>query len=343
MLLDDFDYCLPPDLIAQKPSDRRDAARLMTLDRRSGAIGESVFSSIGGLFRAGDLLALNDTRVIPARLTGVKESGGRVEVFLVRRSPQPAEIWHCLIRSSKPPRPGVRIFLAEGVTAQVIGRGEGDTWEVSFSPAEGFAAWLERVGSMPLPPYIRRPADEEDRERYQTVFSRVKGAVAAPTAGLHMTSELLDEIRSRGVETVSLTLHVGLGTFMPVRVEDLRDHRMHREYYHIPEQTARAVGRARQEGGRVIALGTTTCRALEQAAADDGGLRSGEGEADIFIRPGYVFKVVDALITNFHLPKSTLLMLVSAFAGKEFLFRAYAEAVRREFRFYSYGDAMFIF
>ncbi|KAF0217738.1 MAG: S-adenosylmethioninetRNA [Geobacteraceae bacterium] len=342
MQLEDFDYLLPPELIAQKPSDRRDAARLMTLERQSGTIGETVFSSIAGLFREGDLLVLNDTRVIPARLFGFKESGGRAEVFLVRRVPRSGEVWQCLIRTSKPPRTGSNILLAEGVTACVEERDEGDTWTVSFSPAEGFEEWLERVGSMPLPPYIRRGVEDQDRERYQTVFARVKGAVAAPTAGLHMTSELLRTIRSRGVEVAPLTLHVGLGTFMPVRVEDLRNHRMHRENFSIPEKTAAAINGRRKRGGRVVALGTTTCRALEQAAADDGFVRTGEGEADIFICPGYRFKVADALITNFHLPKSTLLMLVSAFAGKDPLFRAYEEAVRRGFRFFSYGDAMFI-
>lgn len=342
MLLAEFDYHLPPELIAQKPSDRRDAARLLTLERQSGALAETVFSAIDGLFRDGDLLVLNNTRVIPARLTGFKESGGKVEVFLVRRVPCPGEVWRCLVRASKPPKAGVAIRLAEGVTAHVLERDEEDTWKVSFSPVEGFEGWLERAGSMPLPPYIRRAAEEHDRERYQTVFASVKGAVAAPTAGLHMTPELMEAIRSRGVEIAPLTLHVGLGTFMPVRVEALQDHRMHREYYSIPEATATAVNRRRREGGRVVALGTTACRALEQAAAKDGSVRPGDGEADIFIRPGYEFRAVDALITNFHLPKSTLLMLVSAFAGKELLFRAYAEAVQRRFRFFSYGDAMFI-
>lgn len=344
MQLADFDYLLPSGLIAQEPSDRRDAARLMTLERQSGVIGETVFSAIAGLFREGDLLVLNDTRVIPARLFGFKESGGRVEVFLVRRVPGSGEVWRCLIRSSKLPKAGITILLAEGVTARVEERAEGDTWTVSFSPAAEFEEWLERVGSMPLPPYIKRNAEDHDRERYQTVFARVKGAVAAPTAGLHMTPELLREIQSRGVDVAPLTLHVGLGTFMPVRVDDLREHRMHRETFSIPEKTAAAINDRRKGGGRVVALGTTTCRALEHASADDGTVRGGgEDETDIFIRPGYRFKVVDALITNFHLPKSTLLMLVSAFAGKDLLFRAYEEAVQRRFRFFSYGDAMFIF
>jgi S-adenosylmethionine:tRNA ribosyltransferase-isomerase len=315
----------------------------MTLDRGSGTLGETIIAEIAGLFRQGDLLVVNDTRVIPARLLGKKESGGRVEVFLVRRLIQPGEVWQCLIRASKPPQPGSMLILAAGLTARVVEKGEQESWTVSFSPAEGFSELLERIGSMPLPPYIRRSAEDDDRERYQTVFARVKGAVAAPTAGLHFTDGLLQKIRERGVEVVPLTLHVGLGTFMPIRVEKLSEHRMHREYYSIPAETVRAVNLRKKEGGRVIALGTTTTRALEHAAAGDGTLRPGEGEADIFICPGYTFKVVDALITNFHLPKSTLLMLVSAFAGKELLFRAYAEAVERRFRFFSYGDAMFIY
>ena len=342
MRLEEYDYELPADLIAQIPATERASARLMTVERSSGSIGETVFGSIATLLNPGDLLVVNDTRVIPARLMGHKESGGRVEVFLVRRLPEAGEHWHCLLRASKPPKPGSRLLLDEGMTASVEERGEGECWKVAFSPEEGFATWLERYGSMPLPPYIRRAADEHDRERYQTVFARERGAVAAPTAGLHMTPELLAALVARGVEIAPLTLHVGLGTFMPVRVENLEEHRMHREEYFIPEATAAAIAQRKQQGGRVIALGTTTTRALEHAANTSGTVRSGAGEADIFICPGYDFKVVDALITNFHLPKSTLLMLVSAFAGKGLLFRAYEEAVRRRFRFYSYGDAMMI-
>lgn len=343
MLLDDFDYFLPPELIAQQPSDRRDASRLLALDKETGTMAEGSFREIPGLFRQGDLLVVNDTRVIPARLTGRKESGGRVEVFLVRKLAGPGELWHCLIKASKAPKPGMHLLLPEDLGALVIGRGTDELWTVSFSPVEGFEERLERAGSIPLPPYIKRPAANDDRERYQTVFARVRGAVAAPTAGLHMTAELLDAVRQRGVEVVPLTLHVGLGTFMPIRVEDPREHRMHREQYVVPETTAARVNAAKTEGRRVVALGTTSARALEYAAADDGTLEPGEGEADIFIYPGYRFKVVDALITNFHLPKSTLLMMVCAFAGKDFLLGAYAEAVRRRFRFFSYGDAMFIY
>ncbi len=342
MRLEDFDYYLPPGLIAQEPAEKRDAARLMTLRRKSQEIIEAAFTDIAGLLRRGDLLVLNDTRVIPARPFGAKESGGRVELFLLRRMARLEESWECLIRSSKPPRPGTVINLAEGVTASVEERCAADTWIVSFSPMEDFEAWLERAGSMPLPPYIKRAAGEHDRERYQTVFARERGAVAAPTAGLHFTDELLGSMAERGVEIATLTLHVGLGTFLPVRVDDIHSHRMHREFYRIPEETAEAVNERKTKGGRVVAVGTTTTRALEQAATGEGRLRAGAGEADIFIYPGYVFKIVDALITNFHLPKSTLLMLVSAFAGRELLLSAYDEAVRRGFRFYSYGDAMYI-
>lgn len=342
MRIEDFDYYLPPELIAQEPADKRDAARLMTLDRLSGSIGESRFAEASRLLRKGDLLVLNDTRVIPARLLGVKDSGGRAEIFLVRKQICPGENWQCLIRSSKPPRPGTFIRLPGDVTATVLERGDEETWRVSFTPVEGFEGWLDRTGRMPLPPYIKRPAGEHDRDRYQTVFAREKGAVAAPTAGLHFTDELLRTIAGMGVEIVTLTLHVGLGTFLPIRVDDPLHHRMHREYYRIPEETARAVNMRKKEGGRVVAVGTTTTRALEQAAAGDGMLGAGDGEADIFIYPGYSFKIVDALFTNFHLPKSTLLMLVSAFTGREILFEAYAEAVLRGFRFYSYGDGMFI-
>lgn len=340
--LADYDYTLPPELIAQSPAQKREASRLLLLGRKDGAVSETIFSEIPTLFRRGDLLVLNDTRVIPARLLGRKESGGRAEVFLVRRLPVEGEVWSCLIKASKSPKPGALILLPEGITATVIGRDDRELWTLSFSPAEDFHERLERAGDMPLPPYIKREAEGFDAERYQTVFAKRKGAVAAPTAGLHFTEELLGRVRERGVEMAALTLHVGLGTFMPVRVEDLREHRMHKELYSIPGETTEAIDRCKAGNGRVIALGTTTTRALEHAAGPDGTVRPGEGEADIFITPGYEFRVIDGLITNFHLPKSTLLMLVSAFAGKDHLFRAYEEAVRREFRFYSYGDAMMI-
>jgi len=340
MLLSDFDYELPEELIAQHPAARRDASRVLTLERANGGLGESTVAGLAGLFRAGDLLVLNDTRVIPARLQGRKESGGAVEIFLVRRVAGAEEVWHCLVKASKTPKPGCRVLLSAGVVA-TVGEREAGEWRVSFQGCGDFWGWLEQAGSMPLPPYIKRAPQGEDLERYQTVFAREKGAVAAPTAGLHFTPELLDQIRGKGVQVAALTLHVGLGTFMPVRVEELAEHTMHREWYRIPQETADAVRATRERGGRVIALGTTALRALEHAAAS-GDLLPGEREADIFILPGYRFRVVDALITNFHLPKSTLFMLVCAFAGKDRMLGAYREAVRRRFRFFSYGDAMFI-
>jgi len=341
MKIDDFDFVLPPELIATEPLADRDASRLMTLDRLSGAVGEAVISDLPQLLQAGDLLVLNDTRVLPARLFGKKESGGGVELFLVRRVAGDDEQWDALIRASKPCRSGTRILLSEGVVATVVVAGEGETRLVSFSGYTDFNSWLERTGQVPLPPYIRRAPLESDRERYQTVFASERGAVAAPTAGLHFTTGLLDKIRGHGVRTATVTLHVGLGTFMPMRVEDPRQHRMHSEWYRVPEETVAAIADCRGRGGRVVAVGTTVTRALEHAAAGE-RLQPGSGETDIFIFPGYTFRVVDALITNFHLPKSTLLMLVSAFAGRENVLHAYEEAVARRFRFYSYGDAMFI-
>jgi S-adenosylmethionine:tRNA ribosyltransferase-isomerase len=340
MRLSDFDYELPAELIAQHPAERRDASRVLSVDRGTGALGELTVAGIAALFRPGDLLVLNDTRVIPARLHGRKETGGAVEIFLVRRLSGEAELWSSLIKASKSPAPGTRLLLQDGVVATVVARGEGE-WQVLFEGSDDFMAWLEQAGSMPLPPYIKREPKGEDLERYQTVFAREKGAVAAPTAGLHFTEQLLRGIGERGVGIAPLTLHVGLGTFMPVRVEELSEHTMHRELYRIPEATVEAIRRTKERGGRVVALGTTTLRALEHAASL-GELQSGEREADLFILPGYRFRVVDALFTNFHLPKSTLFMLVCAFAGKEPMLRAYGEAVRRRFRFFSYGDAMFI-
>jgi S-adenosylmethionine:tRNA ribosyltransferase-isomerase len=343
MQLADFDYSLPPELVAVEPAARRDAARLLTLRRTGGALGETVMADLPALLQPGDLLVVNDTRVIPARLFGSKESGGRVELFLVRRLPGSDEEWTCLIRAAKPCRPGTRLFLPEGMVATILAMQEEATWRVAFEPREDFDGWLDRYGSMPLPPYLKRPATAADRERYQTVFARERGAVAAPTAALHFTPELLAAIAARGVPVATVTLHVGLGTFLPVRVDNILEHRMHRERYRIPAETARAVADCRARGGRVVAVGTTVARTLEQAGRDDGAVEPGAGEADIFIYPGYRFKVVDALLTNFHLPKSTLLMLVAAFAGREQVLRAYDEAIARRFRFYSYGDAMLIY
>jgi len=341
MQLDDFDFVLPPELIALEPPAARESAKLLILARESGELAETLVSELPNILLPTDLLVLNDTKVIPARLHGEKLSGGKTEIFLVRRIEAEREEWSALLRASKPPKAGTVINLAEQVRAVVIGRGENEEWLVSFSGAADFLGWLDRNGSVPLPPYIKRAPHEKDRQRYQTVFARESGAVAAPTAGLHFTERLLGLIGAKGVETATITLHVGLGTFMPVRVDDFTQHRMHRERYSIPEETVAAIARCRKRGGRVVAVGTTVARTLEFAA--NGNIpASGSGEADIFIYPGYDFKVVDALLTNFHLPKSTLLMLVAAFAGREPVLAAYRAAIERGFRFYSYGDAMFI-
>ena len=342
MRLKDFDYFLPEELIALEPPQQREAARLLAVDKSSGVLVDSAILSLPDFLKKGDLLVFNDTRVIPARLFGKKRSGGRVEIFLVRRAVGESEEWSALIRSSKPPRIGTVIDLADGVTAAVTGTAGEGAWLVRFSDAGDFAAWLEQHGAVPLPPYIRREPKKSDRQRYQTVFAREAGAVAAPTAGLHFTEDLLGRIAANGIETAFLTLHVGLGTFMPVRVDDPTQHKMHREFYSIPPETAAAVKRCHERGGRVIAVGTTVARTLEYAASK-GELEPGSGDADIFIYPGYRFKVVDALLTNFHLPMSTLLMLVSAFAGRELILDAYRHAVEQKYRFFSYGDAMFIY
>jgi len=341
MRLDDFDFVVSPEMIALEPPADRASARLLTLSRSSGEIAETLISELPNILLPTDLLVLNDTKVIPARLHGEKSSGGKAEIFLVRKVESEGEEWLALIRSSKSPKAGTIIHLSEQVSAVVAGRGENEEWLVSFSGTADFLSWLDRNGSVPLPPYIKRAAHEKDRQRYQTVFARESGAVAAPTAGLHFTEQLLDAIAAKGVEIATITLHVGLGTFMPVRVDDFTEHKMHRERYNIPEETVAAISRCRKRGGRVIAVGTTVARTLEFAA--NGNVpEPGSGEADIFIYPGYSFKVVNALITNFHLPKSTLLMLVAVFAGREPILAAYRTAIERGFRFYSYGDAMFI-
>jgi S-adenosylmethionine:tRNA ribosyltransferase-isomerase len=343
MLVKDFAYHLPQELIARRPTEQRDSSRLMLLDRFSGSLAEERFSNLRLHLKSGDLLVMNDTRVIPARLFGHKPTGGRVEVFLLRSLTDRDERWECLLKSSKKFSEGQVILLGSGMTAVVCSRCNAESWLVKFSGDEPFNLWLEREGHIPLPPYLQRDDNPSDRERYQTVVAREPGAVAAPTAGLHFTCELLERLRSNGVDTVFITLHTGLGTFQPVRVEHVEKHQIHSERYAISPETAEAVIRTKAAGGRVIAVGTTTARTLEYSAQLSGQIVTGSGEADIFIYPGYQFKVVDALITNFHLPESTLLMLVSAFAGRESVLEAYQEAVSKGFRFYSYGDAMFIY
>jgi len=342
MLVKDFTYHLPQELIARHPPAERDGSRLMLLDRASGSIAEDTFCNLSLSLRPGDLLVMNDTRVIPARLFGRKPSGGKVEIFLLRAITGVQERWECLLRSSKKFREGQDILLESGMTAVVLSRSGTENWLVEFTGNEPFGFWLEREGHIPLPPYLQRDDCSVDRERYQTVIAREPGAVAAPTAGLHFTHELLARLALNGIETAFLTLHTGLGTFQPVRALHVEEHRIHSERYSIPHDTAEAVNRTKAAGGRVIAVGTTSARTLEYSAQQNGHVVEGSGEADIFIYPGYRFNVVDALITNFHLPESTLLMLVSALAGREFVLEAYREAVSRRFRFYSYGDAMFI-
>lgn len=342
MRLDEFSFVLPEELIAQYPAAQRDDARLMVVDRATAQITTGTIADLHSYFRSGDLLVVNDTRVRPARLLGHKESGGRIEVFLLQRKPGESELWSCLTRASKSPRPGSQLHFPGEITGTVEGVDDQGLTLVSFVCAGGFMAAVEKFGHVPLPPYIRRADEELDRDRYQTIYAATPGAVAAPTAGLHFTTELLDLLRDKGVEIVTLTLHVGIGTFTPVRVEKLSDHRMHSESYHIPMETAAAVNRAKDEGRRVIAVGTTTTRTLEAVAASTGRVSAGEGETDIFITPGAKFRIVDGLITNFHLPESTLLVLVSAFSGQALTMLAYRQAVAERFRFFSYGDCMLI-
>ena len=345
--LADYDYDLADERIAQAPSARRDHSRLLRLERSTGRVSHRRFDEIARSFSAGDVLVVNDTAVVKARLLGRKESGGRVEVFLLdyaggRRSGDPRRFTcECLVKSSKPVRAGTRFVFDAGLTGRVAAAGDG-TCRVEFSGEEDFDALLDRVGHVPLPPYIRRADAPADRSAYQTVYAAVRGAVAAPTAGLHFTPELLDGLRAMGVAVAPITLHVGYGTFAPVRAADIREHRMHAERFAIPEATAAAVQAARTGGKRVVAVGTTAVRTLEFAADPQGRVAAGSGTCDLFIHPGFRFKAVDAMITNFHLPKSTLLMLVSAFAGRENILNAYREAVREGYRFYSYGDAMLI-
>ncbi|KAI5916347.1 tRNA preQ1(34) S-adenosylmethionine ribosyltransferase-isomerase QueA [Thauera sp. 2A1] len=334
--LNDFDYTLPPELIAQAPLPERSASRLLVVDE--GRLADRRFTDLPEFIRPGDLLVFNDTRVIHARLHGHKDSGGQIEV-LVERAIGPHEAL-AQVRASKSPKTGSLLRLAGALDVTVLGR-VGEFYHLRFPDTDDLHTLLERHGKLPLPPYIQRAAGDDDESRYQTVFAREPGSVAAPTAGLHFDDALLARLAERGAHCAWLTLHVGAGTFQPVRVDDLGEHRMHRERYVIPQETADAITATRAAGGRIIAVGTTSMRALE-AAAQDGPLQAGSGETEIFILPGFRFQVADALITNFHLPKSTLLMLVSAFAGVETIRSAYAHAVAQRYRFFSYGDAMFL-
>jgi S-adenosylmethionine:tRNA ribosyltransferase-isomerase len=338
MKLSDFDYELPPELIAREPLPERSASRLLVLRLSDGALEDRRVAELPQILSPGDLLVFNDTRVIPARLEARKPSGGRVEVLIERLLDGRQAL--ALLGSSRKPRPGAALGLAGGASLRVVER-RGDFWLLAYDGPGTLGEYLERFGTVPLPPYLGREAEARDRERYQTVFAREPGAVAAPTAGLHFDASLLQALRARGIEQALLTLHVGAGTFLPVREEDPRRHRMHAERYRIPPQLVDAILRCRARGGRVVAIGTTVVRALE-SAAQGGELRAGEGESELFIYPGYRFLAVDALFTNFHLPRSTLVMLVAAFAGRERVLAAYRHAVEARYRFYSYGDAMLI-
>jgi S-adenosylmethionine:tRNA ribosyltransferase-isomerase len=334
----DFNYVLPENLIAQKPLSERKASRLLCMDRDTGLITDGHFTDFIDLIDQRDLLVFNNTKVIPARLFGKKQSGGRVEILIERILDPHSAIAH--VRASKASKPGTLIELIDGFYCEVLGR-ESDLFRLEFKGDTHLLTLLEQIGHIPLPPYIEREDDESDFARYQTVFAEESGAVAAPTAGLHFDQEIMEKIKAKGVQSVFVTLHVGSGTFQPVRVEDLSEHLMHKEYFAVSPEVVAAVQQTRAKGGRVIAIGTTAVRALE-SASQNGQLEPCFGDTDLFITPGYEFKSVDAMLTNFHLPESTLLMLVSAFAGYKSIMNAYHHAIKQSYRFFSYGDAMFL-
>ena len=335
----DFDFYLPEELIAQTPLEKRDNSRLLHLDKNTGKIEHKHFYDIKQYVRPGDCLVLNDSRVLPARLIGTRPTGGAVELVLLKDLGD--NCWECLSRPGRKTKPGQELIFGNGeLTAVVQDLTQGGNRIVKFDYKGIFLEILERLGKMPLPPYIKE--ELQDSERYQTVYSKELGSAAAPTAGLHFTKELLSEIEDMGVSICCVTLHVGLGTFRPVKAENIEDHDMHSEFCIIPEETAKTVNDTKKAGGRVIAVGTTSCRTLESFTTDDGVLQATSGWTNIFIYPGYKFKCIDALITNFHLPESTLIMLVSALAGREHILNAYKTAVNEKYRFFSFGDAMFI-
>jgi S-adenosylmethionine:tRNA ribosyltransferase-isomerase len=340
--LKDYDYHLPESLIAQQPISQRDRSRLFCLHRQTGHFTHGRFMDIAQLLNAGDVLVLNNTKVINGRLLGRKESGGKVEVLILNYAQGVADkVFQCLIKSSKRPRPGSRLLFDRELQGRVETVST-TTCTVSFQSREEFDQILQEIGHIPLPPYIHRDDAPGDHESYQTVYAAQKGAIAAPTAGLHFTRALLEQLLKKGVGLVYLTLHVGVGTFAPVRSDDIRDHRMHAEWFTLSEEAARTINAAKAGRGRVVAVGTTSVRTLEHCTLEEGRIVPQSGMCDLFIYPGYSFKLVDAMITNFHLPQSTLLMLVSAFAGRENILNAYKEAVRQQYRFFSYGDAMLI-
>ena len=345
MLSSEFDYNLPEELIAQFPCEKRDGSSLMVLDKQDKTIRHKKFFDIVDFLDENDVLVLNNTRVIPARLFGKKSTGARIEVFLLER--QTENQWEVLIKPSKRVKSGTVVEFSEELSAKILDRLPNDKWLVEFIYEGVFNEILAKVGNIPLPPYIERKLSNEaikklDFERYQTVYAQNPGSVAAPTAGLHFTEEILDKLKQKGVEVCYVTLNVGLGTFRPVKAENILDHQMDREFYEIPETTAEIINKAKLQGKNIVAVGTTTVRTLESALQKDGKISATSGWSQMFIYPGYKFSVINKLITNFHLPKSTLLMLVSALAGKDFIFEAYREAIEKKYRFYSYGDCMLI-
>ena len=338
MLVSDFDYYLPPELIAQDPIEPRDASRLLIVDRKSGSIRHSIFRELGKELQPGDMLVLNDTKVLPARVYAYKESGARIELLLLKQTG--LDVWQCLVRPGNKARVGVKLlFASDAMRAEIIDVAEEGSRLVRFEHDGDFFQLLEQLGTMPLPPYIKKPL--KDQNRYQPVYARERGSAAAPTAGLHFTNALLDSLREQDVLIEKVLLHVGLGTFRPVKADKVEDHVMHSEFFRITEETASRINDARSKGGRIIAVGTTSVRTLETAADEDGTLHKAEGWTQKFIYPGYKFKIVDGMITNFHLPKSTLLMLVSAFTGRDLVMKAYQTAIEQHYRFFSFGDACF--
>lgn len=340
MKVKDFDFYLPEELIAQHPLEKRDESRLMVVDRETGNIEHKVFKDIIEYLKEGDCLVLNNTRVLPARLIGEKETtGSRMEFLLLKRIS--TNTWETLVKPGKRAKIGARFIFGNGeLKAEVKEIGEEGSRIIEFEYTGIFEEVLDRLGQMPLPPYITEQL--EDKERYQTVYSKEVGSAAAPTAGLHFTEELLDVINKKGIQIAFVTLHVGLGTFRPVKVDSIEEHHMHSEYYTMSKETAETINKVKENGGRIIAVGTTSCRTLETIADDLGNVREQSGWTDIFMYPGYKFKIVDKLITNFHLPQSTLLMLVSAFSSREIIMKAYDEAVKEKYRFFSFGDAMIL-
>lgn len=340
MKLSDFDYELPKELIAQTPLEKRDEARLMVLHRSDKTIEHKVFKDILDYLKPGDCLVRNNTKVIPARLYGVKEeTGANVEFLLLNRIE--GDIWEVMVRPGKKLMPGVKVSFGNGILkAEILDKMEGGSRKVKFYYQGIFNEILDEIGLMPLPPYIKEKL--EKKEMYQTVYAKYEGSAAAPTAGLHFTKELLEKIKEKGVEIANVTLHVGIGTFRPVKEENIEDHDMHTEHYYIKKEDAEKINNTRKNGGRIIAVGTTSCRVLESVADENGMVKEVEDDTNIFIYPGYKFKCIDGLITNFHLPESTLLMLISALAGREYILDAYKEAVKQKYKFFSFGDAMFI-